>query len=144
MSNLVVRKVETPQELEDAQEVRCRVFIEEQGISREEELDGLDLSSEHIIAYADNVPVGTARIRYKDGVKAKLERVAVLRSYRGRGIGKEIVEASMGLARANGAVEAVLGAQQYTIRFYEKLGFQQTGEPFEEAGIPHIAMTRGL
>lgn len=144
MNNLVVRKVETLRELEDAQEVRCRVFIEEQGISREEELDGLDMSSEHIIAYADNVPVGTVRIRYKGGVKAKLERVAVLRSYRGRGIGREIVEASMGLARANGAAEAVLGAQQAAIRFYERLGFHQTGEPFEEAGIPHIALTREL
>ncbi len=144
MNDLIVKEVDTPQELSDAQEVRRQVFIKEQGIKREEEFDGLDQNSDHVIAYDKNVPVGTARIRYKNDVSAKLERIAVLKSYRGQGIGKEIVKTSLKLAQPKGASEVTLHAQQSTVGFYEKLGFQQEGEPFEEAGIPHIAMTKKL
>lgn len=144
MNDLIVKPVETSQELKDAQEVRRQVFIEEQGIKREEEFDGLDQNSGHVIAYDNNVPVGTARIRYKNDVSAKLERIAVLKSYRGQGIGKEIVKTSLKLAQTKGASEVTLDAQQSAVGFYEKLGFQQEGEPFEEAGIPHIAMSKKL
>ena len=144
MNNLIVKEVNTPQELKDAQEVRRQVFIKEQGIKREEEFDGLDQNSDHIIVYGNNVPVGTARIRYKNDVLAKLERIAVLKSYRGRGIGKRIIAASIELAKMKGALEVTLDAQQSAAEFYEKLGFRQAGEPFEEAGIPHIAMSKKL
>jgi len=144
MANLIIKPVEASQELKDAQEVRRQVFIEEQGIKPEEEFDGLDQNSDHLIAYDNNVPVGTARIRYKNDVQAKLERIAVLKSYRGQGIGKGIVEASLKLAKAKGTSEVALNAQQLAVGFYERLGFQQAGEPFEEAGIPHTAMTKKL
>jgi len=144
MNDLIVKKVDTPQELKDAQEVRRQVFIEEQGIKPEEEFDGLDWDSDHIIVYDNNVPVGTARIRYRNDVSAKLERIAVLKPYRGQGIGKGIVEASLKLAKAKGTSEVALNAQQLAVGFYERLGFQQEGEPFKEAGIPHIAMTKKL
>ena len=144
MNNLIVKEVNTARELKDAQKVRRQVFIQEQGIKREEEFDGLDQNSDHVIAYDNNIPVGTARIRYKNDVAAKLERIAVLKSYRGRGIGRGIVKASLKLAQTKGASEVTLHAQQSAVGFYEKLGFQQEGEPFEEAGIPHIAMTKKL
>jgi len=144
MNKLTIKKVSTPQELSDARKVRRQVFIEEQGIKREVEFDGLDQNSDHLIAYNNNIPVGTARIRYKNDVQAKLERMAVLKPYRGRGIGKEIAKASLKLAETKGTLEVVLNAQQSARGFYEKLGFQQEGEPFEEAGIPHIAMTKKL
>lgn len=144
MANLIIKPVETSQELSDAQEVRRQVFIEEQGIKREVEFDGLDQNSDHLIAYNNNIPVGTARIRYKNDVQAKLERMAVLKPYRGRGIGKGIAKASLKLAETKGALEVILNAQQSARGFYEKLGFQQEGVPFKEAGIPHIAMTKKL
>jgi len=144
MANLIVKPVETSQELSDAQEVRRQVFTEEQGIKREMDINGLDQNSDHIIAYDKNVPVGTARIRYKNGIQAKLERIAVLKSYRGQGIGKRIIAASLGLAKTKGASEVILDSQQSAAGFYEKLGFRQEGEPFEEVGIPHIAMTKKL
>jgi len=144
MANLIVKPVETSQELKDAQEVRRQVFTEEQGIKREVDINGLDLNSDHTIAYANNVPVGTARIRYKNGVRAKLERIAVLKPYRGQGIGKRIIAASLKLAKAKGALEVTLDSQQSAAGFYEKLGLRQEGEPFEEVGIPHIVMTRKL
>jgi len=144
MNNLLVKQVNTTKELKDVQEVRRQVFIEEQGINREADIDGLDQTSDHIIVYDNNTPVGTARIRYKNRVQAKLERIAVLKSYRGQGIGKRITEASLKLAKMKGASEVTLDAQQSAARFYKKLGFRQEGEPFEEVGIPHIAMTRKL
>lgn len=144
MNNLVVKEVETPQELSDAQEIRRRVFTEEQGIEQQRDIDGLDQSSDHIIVYHNDVPVGTARIRYKNGIQAKLERIAVIKPYRGQGIGKGIVEASLKLAKTRGALEITLDSQQYAAGFYERLGFQQEGHPFEEVGIPHIAMTKNL
>ena len=144
MTNLIVKKVDTSQELKDAQEVRRQVFTEEQGIKREMDINGLDQNSDHIIAYANNVPIGTARIRYKNGIQAKLERIAVLKRYRGRGIGKRIIAASLELAKTKGALEVILDSQQSAAGFYEKLGFRQEGAPFEEVGIPHIAMTQKL
>jgi len=107
-------------------------------------INGLDQNSDHTIAYANNVPIGTARIRYKNGVRAKLERIAVLKPYRNQGIGKRIIGASLGLAKTKGVLEVILDSQQSAAGFYEKLGFRQTGEPFEEVGIPHIVMTRKL
>jgi len=144
MNNLIVKKVDTPQELNDAQEVRRQVFTEEQGIKREMDINGLDRNSAHIIAYDNDVPIRTARIRYKNGIQAKLERIAVLKTYRGQGIGKRIIAASLGLAKTKGALEVTLDSQQSAAGFYEKLGFRQEGEPFEEVGIPHIAMTKKL
>ena len=144
MSNLIVKKVNTPQELNDAQEVRRQVFTEEQGIKREMDINGLDQNSDHIIAYNNDVPIGTARVRHKNGIQAKLERIAVLKPYRGQGIGKKIIAASLELAKAKGALEVTLDSQQSAAGFYQKLGFQQEGAPFEEVGIPHIAMTKKL
>ena len=144
MDSLIVKKANTPQELKDAQEVRRQVFTQEQGIKREVDIDGLDQSSDHIIVYDNNVPVGTARIRCKNGIQAKFERIAVLKPYRGQGIGKRIIKASLELAKTKGALEVTLDSQQFAARFYEKFGFQQEGAPFEEVGIPHIVMTKKL
>lgn len=144
MTNLIVKKVDTSQELKDAQEVRRQVFTEEQGIKRERDINGLDQNSDHVIAYDNDIPIGTARIRYKIGIQAKLERIAVLKPYRGQGIGKRIIAASIGLAKTKGALEVILDSQQSAAGFYEKLGFRQEGAPFEEVGIPHIAMTKKL
>jgi predicted GNAT family N-acyltransferase len=144
LSNLIVKPVRTPQELKDVLEIRRQVFTEEQGIKREQDIDGLDQNSDHIIAYDNNAPVGTARIRYKIGIQAKLERIAVLKPYRGQGIGKKTIEASLGMAKTKGVLEVTLDSQQSAAGFYQKLGFRQEGAPFEEVGIPHVVMTRKL
>jgi len=144
MSKSIIKEVETSQELSDAQAVRRQVFAKEQGIKREIDINGLDQDSEHIIAYDNDIPIGTARIRYKNGIQAKLERIAVLKTYRGQGIGRRIIAACLELAKTKGALEVILDSQQSAAGFYEKLGFRQEGEPFEKVGIPHIAMTKKL
>jgi len=144
MNAVVVKQVASSQGLTDALDVRLKVFVAEQGIERGLEIDGLDGDSEHIVAYDGGTPVGTARIRCTSSAQGKLERVAVLKSYRSRGIGRGIAEECMKLLRMKGMQEVTLNAQQTAVGFYRRLGFHQVGEQFEDAGIPHITMIRKL
>lgn len=144
MNSLKIKKVETSEELTDAQGVRQKVFQEEQGISFDLDVDGEDLKSDHLIAYIENKPVATLRIRYIDN-KAKIERMAVLLEFRGRGIGKQIMEFAFSyLVEEKIIREIVLNAQMRAKNFYEKLGFKQKGNIFKEVGIQHIEMYKYL
>jgi predicted GNAT family N-acyltransferase len=82
--------------------------------------------------------VGTARWRIKDGNKIKLERFAVLKDYRGKNIGKALVQSV--LADLPEGFEVMLHAQTHALEFYGKMGFEAYGDLFEEAGIQHYAM----
>ena len=103
--------------------------------------------AEHFLAWhvggGTEVPVGTARMRHVDG-KAKAERVAVLESERGLGVGRALMNAIEARARAAGLQAVGLHAQVTVIPFYEKLGYTASGEIFEEAGIDHRSMTKKL
>ena len=140
MNAVVVKQVASSQDLTAALDVRLKVFVAEQGVEQGLEIDGLDGDSEHIIVYDGGTPVGTARIRCISSAQGKLERVAVLKPYRGRGIGKRIIEECLKLLRMKGILEVTLNAQQTAVGFYRKLGFHQVGEQFEDAGIPHVTM----
>jgi predicted GNAT family N-acyltransferase len=127
------------------QTIRREVFQREQGVSEELEFDGLDDSAEHLLAYRDGVPVGTARIRRLNEKIVKIERLAVLSSARGLGIGRQLMEEAIAVARGYAdAEEIVINAQEYVTRLYEKLGFEVVGDRFEEAGIPHVKMKKIL
>lgn len=144
MSNLIVRTAELPQELAAIQAIRRSVFQVEQGVEPELDFDGRDEISEQIIAYLDNQPIGTVRIRYLDNQTAKVERLAVLSTGRGQGIGKNIMEKALDVATKNNIKEVVIHAQEYVKRFYQQLGFQVEGESFEEAGILHVVMRKRI
>jgi ElaA protein len=124
-------------------ELRRIVFIEEQGVSEEDERDHLDPECLHLLARADDAPVGTARIYIKDGV-AKIGRVCVLQSARGTGLGAALIRAAMGAARSEGAHKAKLGAQVHALGFYEALGFTAYGPVYDDAGIDHRDMVQDL
>lgn len=142
---LKIKVVETEKELVDAKAVRSQVFQKEQGIAVEVDFDGKDNEADHIIAYFNSRSVGTTRIRYTNGGKtAKIERTAVLREFRGQNIGKQIIEYALCYLKDKGIEKAILNAQEHAKRFYEKLGFQQEGEIFVEAGIPHVRMFKDL
>jgi predicted GNAT family N-acyltransferase len=127
------------------QTIRREVFQREQGVSEELEFDGLDDSAEHLLAYRDGVPVGTARIRRLNEKIVKIERLAVLSSARRLGIGRQLMEEAIAVARGYAdAEEIVINAQEYVTRLYEKLGFEVVGDRFEEAGIPHVKMKKIL
>jgi predicted GNAT family N-acyltransferase len=142
MNDLVVKIVLYEEATSLIQMIRSLVFQQEQGVEAALDFDGLDESVPHLMAYYKDLPVGTARVRQLNEQTAKLERMAVLPSYRGQGIGRELVKASINFATCQNILELRLNAQTQARNFYEKLGFEAYGQEFEEAGIPHIAMRK--
>lgn len=143
MTDLSIKPVKYLEAIEPIQMIRCIVFQDEQGVAPELEFDGLDESSLHLLAYLDDQPVGTARIRQLNPQTAKIERLAVLSNVRGFGIGTKLMETALELIYRNkNCQKVVVNAQKYIINLYKKLGFQAIGEPFNEAGISHIKMIK--
>lgn len=141
---IFVKTAREPQELEQAFAIRRKVFIEEQNVPEEMELDEWDGQATHFLAFEENEPIGTCRLRFLDPQTGKAERVAVLRTKRNTGAGKKLMQALELHASEKGAHTIVLNAQIQVVPFYEKLGYQATGAPFFEAGIKHIPMKKEL
>ena len=120
--------------------IRTAVFVDEQGVPLDEELDEHEALATHLLARIDGRPVGTLRWRVVPPGVAKIERVAVLREARGSGLGRVLVEEALRQAAAAGIPSAVLNAQISACDFYRRLGFVVVGEPFHEAGIAHVHM----
>lgn len=125
-------------------QIRYQVFQVEQGVSPALEFDGRDELAQHLLAYLNDRPVGTARLRSLTAQTAKIERLAVLQEARGAGIGRKIVETALACLRSAGMTEVEIHAQAHLQPFYQQLGFQPEGEIFAEAGIPHVKMRRLL
>ena len=122
-------------------EVRNTVFTVEQGISKSLDFDGRDPECVHVLArLGDGESIGTARM-LPDG---HVGRIAVHKSWRGRGIGTRLVEYLIEVARDRGFAEIYLHSQAQAAEFYTRLGFEARGEPFMEAGIEHVLMVRIL
>jgi predicted GNAT family N-acyltransferase len=120
--------------------VRQEVFIREQGVPAELELDEYDSLAAHALALEDGRCIGTARLVNLGGGQTQIGRMAVLAPFRGSGIGKQILRRLIELANAQGAKSVILHSQVSAIPFYEKLGFQAEGPTYDEAGIPHRNM----
>ena len=123
--------------------LRRTVFIEEQAVPEDLEVDGLDPEALHLLASFDGRPVGTARMLLK-GDTGKIGRVCVLPELRGQGIGQALIRAAVEELRARGLGRAKLGSQVHAIPFYEALGFVAEGPVFDDAGIPHRDMVLTL
>lgn len=132
------------EDLADAFRVRREVFIAEQGVAPEEEYDGLDKSCIHAAAYDGKDPVAAGRLRKVGEGVYKIERICVLKSYRGRGAGRGIVRALEREASRLGAQRAILNSQTHAETFYRAMGYQTVSGVFDEAGIPHVAMEKEL
>lgn len=130
---------------EPARAVRTAVFVEEQGIARDDEWDALDDTAVHaVVTNLLGMPVATGRLLREDQGTARIGRMAVDRALRGGGVGRQVVQALEQAARARGDTAVVLGAQRSAEPFYARLGYAPYGEPYEEVGIPHIGMRRRL
>lgn len=144
MSDYVV-DVGSWSEFEDeAAAVRMAVFVEEQGVSKVEEMDGKDPNAVQFLARDGDDPIGTARLRFPTERVGKVERVAVRKPYRGEGVGVALMEAIEETADEEGATELMLHAQTRVEAFYERLGYETVSDEFEEAGIPHVEMRKQL
>jgi predicted GNAT family N-acyltransferase len=124
----------------EASRIRFKVFVEEQGVPREIELDELDARCVHALAFEEGRAVGTGRLL----PDAHIGRMAVLEGWRGRGIGSQILESLIAQARGRGDPAVVLSAQVHALEFYARHGFRAAGEIYQEAGIPHRTMRRKL
>ena len=125
---------------QEAYRIREKVFIQEQGVPEEMELDGLDPTSKHALAYQGKLCVGTGRLVHLDNHHAQIGRMAVLSDFRNQGVGKAILRHLIALAQAEGVLTLMLHSQVSVIPFYAKLGFIAQGPTYEEAGIPHRNM----
>lgn len=126
---------------ERARAIRYTVFVEEQGVPVELEWDDMDAPSWHALALAqDGTPLATGRL-LPDG---HIGRMAVLKLARGTGVGAKVLDALMAKAAELGYPELILNAQTHAAPFYARVGFQQVGAEFEEAGIPHVEMRKRL
>lgn len=137
-------RIELTDDLATCHALRRAVFVEEQGIAEADEWDDLDGQAMHLLAWQDGEAVGTARILL-DGVTGKIGRVCVLPDARGTGLGAQLIRAAVDVLRSrHGVKQAMLGAQEHAIGFYEKLGFRVISDVYDDAGIPHYDMVREL
>ncbi|WP_404408746.1 GNAT family N-acetyltransferase [Jeotgalibacillus malaysiensis] len=140
---MFVKNVETDEELQDAYQVRKEVFVKEQQVPEELELDHFDQTAAHFVLYSENQPAGAGRFRMKDG-KGKVERVCVLKTLRGKHAGVLLMTEIEQHAKNSGIQALILNAQTHALGFYEKLGYHVISDEFMDAGIPHYTMQKDL
>lgn len=121
-------------------DLRRTVFIEEQNVPENEEVDGDDPDCDHILLTVSDIPVGAARLKYYNDF-IKVQRVCVLKNYRGQGIGSKIINFIIRHVEKNDIRSSVrLGSQIHALEFYKRLGFIEFGEEYLDAGILHKDM----
>lgn len=129
----------------EATTLRMAVFVQEQGIPAELEVDEMDALALHAVAYGPHgQAVATGRLLPAEAGQARVGRMAVARTLRGQGWGRVVLDALVQAARARGDREVLLHAQSSAAAFYRRAGFVAQGEPFDEVGIVHITMVLGL
>lgn len=136
MSEISVKTADFKSNFSEISDIRTTVFIEEQNVPVELEWDEFDNDSTHILAYYDNKVVGTARL-LNDG---HIGRMAVLKEYRNRNIGENMLKYLLELAKNRSITKIELSAQEHAIEFYKKYGFTITSDVYIDAGIPHYNM----
>lgn len=141
MPDFEIRRVDWTAERPRLAAVRRAVFIDEQGVPEALEWDADDAGSVHLLAVdAAGQAIGCARL-LPDG---HVGRMAVLPAWRGRGVGRALLAATMHEAQARGYAMLKLSAQTHAAGFYARAGFVAEGDEYEEAGIPHVAMHKRL
>lgn len=141
---VTVRPARDDAEVRAALDLRVRVFVDEQGVDAEEELDHLDAGSLQIVGVDEKSVTATCRLRDLGGGQWKLERMAVDRRVRRNGVGGRLLAGAEREARERGAAEMVLHAQRRAESFYASHGYRPEGDTFLEAEIEHVRMRKAL
>lgn len=129
----------------DALEIRKQVFINEQGVSADIEIDQYEDKCLHLVLYSkQNEAVATCRLLPLDNKTCKLQRMAVGKVFRGKDYGRMLITEAEKIAKEKGYDTISLGAQVSALGFYEKLGYKKYGEKFLEANIDHYQMDKSL
>ena len=141
MTNIFVKNIKDKFDKKKAFEIRNKVFCEEQKVSKIIEFDGMDEFCNHYLAKFNEFPVGTARVREKKKGIYKIERMAVLKKYRMKGVGKAIIKKILDQYVIIGKADyLILNSQIKAKDFYKKFGFVEVGKEFIEANIRHVKM----
>lgn len=146
MTNYQIKHVHSTEELNDTYAIRKKVFVEEQQVPPELEIDEFENISEHFVAYNEqHIPVGAGRLRPLSNTEAaKVERICVAKHERGNTLGAQIMHVLENVALEKGIQTLLLHAQEHAEDFYQRLGYQTISEPFDEAGIIHVKMKKEL
>lgn len=138
-----IKIVQNNQELQDAFSVRKQVFIHEQHVPEEIEIDEHDQTAIHFVGYKQDLPIAASRLRFVSEY-GKLERICVLKEERGKGYGKDIIQAMEQMITEKGYRKAKLNAQTHAEAFYQSIGYETVSDPFIDAGISHVTMIKTL
>jgi predicted GNAT family N-acyltransferase len=139
-----VVKAITQEQREDAYKIRTEVFVEEQHVPIEEEIDQFEEEAIHFVVYDHHqTPIGAGRLRFADGY-GKVERICIAKSARGTGVGRLLMERLENEARVEGMTKSKLNAQIQAQEFYHKLGYVTVSGEFLDAGIPHVTMVKQI
>ena len=143
MEELTVKLVETEEEMEGALSVRFRVFVAEQQVPMDEELDEFDSYATHAIVLSQGEVVATGRIVYgNEDTAARIGRMAVDMEWRRKGLGGRLLSFLEEEAASQGVSTYILNAQEYVKQFYADHGYVERGETFLEADIVHVLMRK--
>jgi predicted GNAT family N-acyltransferase len=145
MTGFTIHKTDWAHDAGRLSAIRRAVFIDEQGVPEALEWDEFDADALHLLAtLADGTPIGCARLLRNDHLCGHIGRMAVLPLWRGRGVGRALLAAAIKAAQADGHSTLRLSAQTHAAGFYADAGFVAGGDPYAEAGIPHVAMQKHL
>ena len=141
MPIILVNNIKVQSDKKEAFKIRNLVFCVEQKVSKKIEFDGLDQFCNHYLAKINELPIGTARVREKKKGIFKIERMAVLKRYRKKGVGKAIMKKILkNYLNSSKINKLILNSQIEAIDFYKKFGFVEVGKEFVEANIKHQKM----
>lgn len=137
LKNVKITQVQWLEAEKPLRKVRTVVFIDEQHVPINLEWDDLDATAQHLLAVNDaNEPIACARILNNGSIG----RMAVLKAWRGRGVGSALLKRAMEIQLQHGIQNITLSAQMHAIAFYEKAGFEVISQPYLDADIQHVDM----
>lgn len=137
---ITITKIISEQDRKDCFHIRRKVFIEGQNVPEELEIDGLDSAADQYLLKVDGAAAGTARVRFIEN-KAKVERVAILSHFQGKGLGKKLMEYIIADIKKSEKIEIIaLSSQVLAIPFYLSFGFKVVSDEYPDAGIAHQDM----
>ena len=144
MDKLLIKLVDSPEDFEGALAVRLRVFVQEQDVPLEEEVDHLDNAAIHAIAKMGDSVIATGRLILEEMPLVYIGRMSVDVDYRRHGVGSKLLEFLEDEAKKCGAATIALHAQEYVKTFYSAHDYEEKGGVFLEANIPHILMHKDI
>lgn len=140
---MIIKIASSIEERKHAYNIRKTVFVEEQGVSVEEEIDEHEDESIHFVGYLNEFPIAASRLRWIDNC-GKIERLCILKDQRGKSYGLQMIQRMEKEISQKEYTTAKLNAQTYAVPFYERCGYKVISEEFLDAGIPHVTMTKQL